>query len=74
MKNRSITCIQCGNQFILTINEQERLLARGFSFPKRCPECRKHKSHNARDEREEWDQMQKRKHSRREKNSFEEAM
>ncbi|MFC1838130.1 zinc-ribbon domain containing protein [Thermodesulfobacteriota bacterium] len=74
MKDRSMICIQCGNQFILTFNEQEKLLARGFSFPKRCSECRKHKSRTTRDAHEEWYYMRKNKQSRREKNFFEETM
>ena len=74
MKDRSMICVQCGNQFIFTFNEQERLLVRGFSFPKRCPDCRKHKAHNARVEHEGWCYTRKRKQLRREKHFFEEEM
>ena len=43
MRDRVITCIQCENTFLLTVTEQERLLAKGFGLPKRCSECRKKK-------------------------------
>jgi hypothetical protein len=72
MKDISVSCVQCGNQFILTSHEQERLIVRGFDIPKRCPDCRKHKSRNAHDAYDEWDYMRKRKQSRREKDYFEE--
>lgn len=43
MKDRSIICVQCEKSFVLSAGEQERLVARGFSFPKRCPECRRNR-------------------------------
>ena len=39
-----IICIQCGNEFELSVIECNTLLSRGFDLPKRCPDCRKHKS------------------------------
>ena len=44
MQDKAITCIQCGDEFIFSAAEQERFLARGFDFPRRCPECRDKKS------------------------------
>ena len=61
MMDRSMICAQCGNQFILTSHEQEKLLARGFGLPRRCAECRKHKSKNRQEDHGDWDFRRKRK-------------
>lgn len=73
MKDRSMICIQCGNQFFLSSNEQEKLIARGFGLPKRCTECRKHKIKTNQNISEERDYKRKRKQSRRERNPFEDS-
>ena len=44
MKDKIVNCIQCDNIFTLTVEEQKRLLDRGFNLPKRCPECRRKKA------------------------------
>jgi predicted Zn-ribbon and HTH transcriptional regulator len=44
MKDKTIICIQCGNDFVVTPSEQKRCIYRNFDMPKRCPECRKHKA------------------------------
>jgi Zn finger protein HypA/HybF involved in hydrogenase expression len=44
MKDKVITCMQCQNEFVFSAAEQERFLARGFDFPKRCPQCRDKKA------------------------------
>ena len=71
MKDRQMTCVQCGNQFALTSVELERLVARGFGLPRRCTDCRKRKSKNAHEVHDEWEYKKKRKPSRRERNFFE---
>ena len=39
--DRSIACIDCGQEFTFTAGEQEFYAQRGFSeSPKRCPSCR----------------------------------
>jgi hypothetical protein len=43
MKDKVITCVQCGNPFVFAVAEQARLHKLGFDIPKRCPECRKKK-------------------------------
>ena len=43
MKEKTITCIQCGNPFTLTVPQQERISALGFDEPKRCRDCREKK-------------------------------
>jgi hypothetical protein len=53
MKDKTMICIQCEKQFILDRPEQERLLSRGFGFPRRCPDCRRKKTKNVSGGREE---------------------
>ena len=36
-------CIDCGKEFEFSPAEQKFYLERGFSFPKRCPDCREAK-------------------------------
>ena len=43
MQDRIVFCFQCEKQFIITVKEQQRYDAMGFDYPKRCPECRRHK-------------------------------
>lgn len=75
MKDKSLICIQCGNQFTLTSREQEKLLSRGFDLPKRCPDCRKRKFRQVQeDQHDEWSNKKKKKHPRRDKFYFEEEM
>ena len=43
MENLIITCIQCDMDFEFSAEEQKKFQRKGFDFPRRCPECRKHK-------------------------------
>jgi len=43
MREQTISCIQCDNDFVFTVAEQKRLGFNGFEAPKRCPECRRRK-------------------------------
>ena len=38
--DRSLTCVQCGNDFTFTADDQEFHAGRGYQDPKRCPTCR----------------------------------
>lgn len=39
--DKSITCLDCGQSFVFTADEQERYQQRGFlNEPKRCAPCR----------------------------------
>ena len=40
MSDRSLTCRDCGQEFVFTQGEQEFYQQRGFSEPQRCPSCR----------------------------------
>lgn len=40
MKDKTRTCIKCGNTFVTTISQLERLTGLGLDEPKRCRDCR----------------------------------
>lgn len=40
MKDRTIECRDCGNQFVFSAREQEFFAEKGFQEPKRCKHCR----------------------------------
>ncbi len=44
MEDKSIACINCGNNFVFTVAEQQRFAASGFDKPRRCKDCRKKKA------------------------------
>src|SRR4051812_11940 len=39
--DRSLTCIDCNKPFVFDVGEQQFFKSKGFSDPKRCPDCRK---------------------------------
>ena len=42
LKDKTIVCVDCGKEFIFTVNEQEFYKEKGFdNEPKRCPDCRR---------------------------------
>jgi hypothetical protein len=42
LNDKTITCVDCGQEFIFTVNEQEFYKEKGFdNEPKRCPDCRR---------------------------------
>ena len=48
MKDKTIVCKDCGNEFVFTVGEQEFYAEKGFTNePVRCKECRANKK-NAR--------------------------
>ena len=38
--DRTVTCRDCGQEFVFTAGEQAFYQERGFSEPQRCPSCR----------------------------------
>ncbi len=40
-QDQTLTCKDCGNQFVWTASEQEFYASKGFSAPLRCPDCRR---------------------------------
>jgi CxxC-x17-CxxC domain-containing protein len=38
--DKTLTCADCGQQFVFTESEQQFYADRGFSEPRRCPSCR----------------------------------
>jgi len=59
MRDQKLNCVQCENEFLLTGEEREKILARGFGMPRRCPNCRKHKAKIILGGKEEWRQKEK---------------
>ena len=44
MSDKTLTCRDCGNEFVFTEGEQEFYQEKGFeNEPTRCPSCRKAK-------------------------------
>ena len=41
MEDVKIICKDCQTEFIFTVGEQEFYQEKGFSNPVRCPDCRK---------------------------------
>ena len=43
-KDKTIKCVDCGTEFVFTARDQEFYQEKGFTNePQRCPECRKAK-------------------------------
>lgn len=38
--DRTMTCADCGQEFVFSASEQQFYADRGFSDPRRCPTCR----------------------------------
>jgi CxxC-x17-CxxC domain-containing protein len=38
--DKTLTCADCGQQFVFSESEQQFYADRGFSEPRRCPTCR----------------------------------
>lgn len=41
LTDKTITCVDCGEQFTFNTGEQAFYLSKGLSIPKRCSDCRK---------------------------------
>src|SRR5436305_4866146 len=39
-QDRALSCVQCGNEFTFSAEDQEFHAGRGYQDPKRCPTCR----------------------------------
>jgi CxxC-x17-CxxC domain-containing protein len=40
MNDRTLTCVQCGQDFTFSADDQQYHAERGYQDPKRCPTCR----------------------------------
>ena len=40
MSERTLTCVQCGQDFTFSAEDQQYHAERGYQDPKRCPTCR----------------------------------
>ncbi len=52
MPDKTIKCVDCGNEFVFTEGEQAFYEEKGFHEPKRCKECRQ-KAKAAREQKEQ---------------------
>ncbi|MFP6570525.1 MAG: CxxC-x17-CxxC domain-containing protein [Dehalococcoidia bacterium] len=39
-QDRNIGCVECGEEFVFSSDDQQYHSERGYSDPKRCPSCR----------------------------------
>ncbi len=52
-EDKTLTCCDCGNEFIFSASEQEFYAEKGFvNAPQRCKECRDARKQASRSERE----------------------
>ena len=55
-EDRTLTCADCGAEFVFTASEQEFYREKGFeNDPKRCPECRSSRKRQRRGDRPMYD-------------------
>jgi hypothetical protein len=40
MEDKTLVCVDCGEEFVFTVGEQEFFAEKGFAEPKRCKTCR----------------------------------
>ena len=53
MQDQTLTCKDCGKQYVWTAGEQEFYQQKGFTNPpSRCPDCRKLKKQQMRENRQ----------------------
>ncbi|HEX2952484.1 MAG TPA: zinc-ribbon domain containing protein [Bacillota bacterium] len=46
-QDKTLTCVDCGSEFVFTAGEQEFYASRGFTNePKRCKSCRDNRKQN----------------------------
>ena len=67
MKSKFVECVQCEEIFEFTVKEQERCSQMGFDAPRRCHQCRKHKSRDG--ENDGWKSARGKKRNHRSKGS-----
>lgn len=40
MEDKTIKCKECGDNFVITVDDQKWYAEKGFKAPKRCKSCR----------------------------------
>lgn len=51
MSDKTLTCVECGSEFIFSTEEQQFYDERGFQEPKRCKSCREKRKRDRRGSR-----------------------
>lgn len=41
MQDKELECIECGDRFVITVDDQQWYASKGFKEPKRCKNCRR---------------------------------
>lgn len=41
MQDKELECIECGEKFVITVDDQQWYASKGFKEPKRCKNCRR---------------------------------
>ena len=55
-QDKTLTCKECGNEFVFTAGEQEIYAEKGFqNEPQRCKDCRAKRKNAGREQREMFD-------------------
>ena len=55
-QDKTLTCKECGNEFVFTAGEQEFYAEKGFqNEPQRCKDCRAKRKSAGREQREMFD-------------------
>jgi hypothetical protein len=65
MADRIILCAQCEKPFRVSEAEMALLESKGFSLPRRCPECRHKKCKAANETGENWFEEKRKRHRRK---------
>lgn len=65
MKDKTLFCIQCDDEFVFSVAEQQRFDRMGFDEPRRCPACRKHKTREEEGDERRRQKGKKRRHNTR---------
>lgn len=65
MEDKTLKCKECGDNFVLTVNDQKWYQDKGFTFPKRCKSCRALRRAKVIGEEENYNGKKKGKFTRR---------
>jgi hypothetical protein len=65
MADRIILCAQCEKPFRVSEDEMALLESKGFSLPRRCPECRRKKCKGANEDCESRFEEKRKRHRRK---------
>ena len=65
METKKVVCKECGETFVLTVNDQKWYQDKGFNEPKRCKSCRNLRKNKLIGEEEKFNGKKKNKYTRK---------